>query len=530
MRDIPACTVRDLLDRQAQAHGERCAIQFVDGEAWSFAELRSRVRTVAAGLQALGVQQGDFVISWQPNGPWAVLTMLALNYLGAVYVPFNTSYRGPILAHVLRNCGARLMIAHGALIGRLAEVERADLRRIVVIGDERPALGGIELVDRSVLRDIARELQEPARPIAPWDTHMVIYTSGTTGPSKGVLCSYLHSYTAASAFRHIEPGDCVYTALPMFHVGGAYGILHALIHGITVVLDAEFRTTEFWDRIDRYRVTTTGLLGAMVGFLLAQPPSAADRTHSLKKALLAPLDANGVKFAERFGVTTYTLFNMSELSVPLFSDPNPDQPGLCGKPRPGVELRIVDEHDMEVPDGAVGELVVRMEQPWTMTHGYLGDAEATARAWRNGWFHTGDLFRRDERGNYFFVDRLKDVVRRRGENISSFEVESALMLHPDVAEAAVVAVRDQIGEEEVLAVVTPVEGRTLDPAELLKFLQPRLPHFMLPRFVRILDRMPKTPTHKIEKHVLRAEGVTEQTWDREAAGLRVRRDALERRE
>jgi carnitine-CoA ligase len=529
MSSLPACAVPELLAMQADARPGAHAIEFVGGDAWTFAQLHLKARELAASLQQLGVQQDDFVLSWQPSGPLAVLTFLALNCLGAVYVPINTSYRGAVLQHVLRNSAATLMIAHGELLGRLTELDCGALKAIVVVGPERLALGGIELLDRGNLTGTADRLRPPLRAIAPWDTHMVIYTSGTTGPSKGVLSSYLHTYTAAREFRHVGPGDRVYNALPMFHVGGPYAVLFCLIHGITAVMDESFRTTEFWARIDHYRITTTGLLGSMAAFLLSQPPAARDRQHCLRKVIVAPLDPSSLGFAERFGVTVFAEYNMSELSVPLFSDPNPVTPGLCGKARPGVELRLVDGHDIEVPDGSAGELLIRARDPWTLSHGYHRNAEATAAAWRNGWFHSGDLFRRAADGNYFFIDRIKDVLRRRGENISSFEVESAILLHPSVHEAAVVAVPGEQGEDDVLAVVRLKPGHAFDPGALFAFLEPRLPHFMLPRHIRCVAEMPQTPTHKIEKHRLRAAGLTADTWDREQAGLRVKRDSLERR-
>jgi crotonobetaine/carnitine-CoA ligase len=524
------CVIAELIESRAAGQPHDSAVQFVDGPEWSFAELRDRVRATAGALSSLGVRQGDFVLSWQPNGPVAVATLLALNYLGAVYVPINTSYRGPILEHVIENSGATLMIAHGQLVSRLEAVTRGRLARLVVLGEERPNLPGVQLIDGQALTSGAHEPASPARAIAPWDVQMVIYTSGTTGPSKGVLSSYIHSATSARQFLHVGPGDCIYVPLPLFHVGGTHGVLFALIHGIRVVFDEFFRTASFWHLIDRYRITTTGLLGGMAASLLAQPAHESDRSHSLRKVLIAPFDSWGIRFAERFGVEVFTLFNMTELSVPLWAGPNPPaRTGLCGRPRPGVSLRLVDAHDLEVADGAAGELVVRADEPWTLSHGYHHDAAATAAAWRNGWFHTGDLFRRDPDGHYIFVDRLKDALRRRGENISSFEVENALAKHPSVREVAVVAASGADGDDEVLAVVSPADGAVIDPHALLDFLQPRLPHFMLPRYVRVLPTLPKTPTHKPEKHRLRAEGVTADTWDREAHGITIRREALERR-
>jgi crotonobetaine/carnitine-CoA ligase len=213
---------------------------------------------------------------------------------------------------------------------------------------------------------------------------------------------------------------------------------------------------------------------------------------------------------------------MTETAVPIRSAPNPAALGTCGRPRAGVEARVVDAHDIEVPDGQVGELILRTSRPWELSPGYYRNPEATAAAWRNGWFHTGDAFRRDPDGNYYFVDRLKDSIRRRGENISSFEVEAEALGHPAVLEAAAIAVPSDVGEDDVLLVVALVEGRTLDPAELLRFLEPRMAHYMLPRYVRVIGAMPKTPTAKIEKHRLRADGLTSDTWDREAHGITVR--------
>jgi carnitine-CoA ligase len=521
------CVVRELLIRRAAEHPERDFILFENGDTWTFADALARVRRCAAGLDALGVGRGDFVLSWQGNGPMAITTFLALNYLGAVYVPINTAYRGALLEHALRRAGARLMVADGRLVDRLADVDCGPLRRVVVVGDEVRELPGLERVSARQLHDAGDD--PPLHAIAPWDTHMVIFTSGTTGPSKGVLASYIHSHTAALGFRNVGPGDRNLMQLPMFHVGGPYALLWALIHGGSTVVIEAFSVSRFWETVRRYRITTVGLLGAMAQFLLKQPAAPDDTEHPLRSVIIAPFDENAIAFGKRFGVPTYTEFNMTELSVPLWAGPDPDVAGTCGRVQPGVQLRLVDDNDIEVVEGGIGELIVRADLPWTMSHGYLNDPEATAKAWRNGWFHTGDLMRRDADGNYFFVDRLKDMVRRRGENISSFEVESAILTHPQIREAAVVPVPGDGSEDEVLAVVVPVPDGEIDPAQLTVFLRDRLAYFMVPRFVRLLDALPKTPTQKVEKHVLRAQGVTEDTWDRVAAGIAVERDRLSAR-
>ncbi len=514
----------------AREHADEEAVTFVDGPTFTWRTLHAAVQAHTAGLQRLGVVQGEFVLSWMPNGPVAVLNFLALAQLGAVYVPINIGYRGGLLAHVIANSGARLMIAHGALIGRLADVETAALREVVVIGGERPPLRGLTLHDAAQLQGDAAALVAPARPVAPWDTLMVIYTSGTTGASKGVLSSHRHACTAALGFRNVGPGDRNFNSLPMFHVGGVLGLLWAILHRGTVVIAESFSTSRFWELVARHRITTTGLLGSMVDFLNGQPERADERRHSLRNVVVAPYGPPAIAFAERFAVDVYTEFNMTELAVPLFCGPNPGIVGTCGVPVEGVALRLVDANDEPVADGAAGELVLRMHEPWTISHGYHNDAAATARAWRNGWFHTGDLFRRDGAGHYHFVDRAADAIRRRGENISAFEVENALREDRRIADVAVVGVRSpDASEQEVLAIVTMRPGEMFDPPALLKALRPRLAPFMLPRYFRAMAELPRTPTQKIEKHRLRDQGLTADTWDRDAAGVRVKRDQLELR-
>lgn len=241
---------------------------------------------------------------------------------------------------------------------------------------------------------------------------------------------------------------------------------------------------------------------------------------------MVPLTDDAAAFKERFGIDIYTIFNMTEISSPIVSEANPGKRGTCGRVRPGVDVRLVDEHDCEVPIGTVGEMLVRTDRPWGMNSGYNENPAATAQAWANGWFHTGDAFRRDEDGYFYFVDRMKDAIRRRGENISSFEVELEVCAHPDVREAAAISVPGEFSEDEVMIVVAAVPGRSIDHHALASFLMQRMPYFMVPRYIRVLDELPKTPSAKVLKSELRKEGVTSDTWDREAAGMRARREAL----
>ncbi|TFZ03171.1 ATP-dependent acyl-CoA ligase [Ramlibacter henchirensis] len=519
------CVLRDLLQKRAETHPDAPFIRTVDGGKISYAEFARQVRNAAAALQRLGVKQGDTVTVWLPNGTDMLRVWFAINWLGAVYVPINTAYRGGVLQHVLENAGSHLLVSCADLTPRLPGLQLGALRTLVEFGDGGVSLPDVERHDASVLLQ-AGEPADPERPIEPWDPQCIIFTSGTTGPSKGVLSSYaqLWGTSGSRSFYMLDGSDCALVFGPLFHIAGTVPVYAMLQHGGSIAL-AEFVTNRFWDDVRATNATFTILLGVMCDFLWKLPPSPEDRSHPLRKVMMIPRPDNAQAFADRFGLRFWTMYNMTELNVPLMSEPNPATPGACGRVRSGTELRIVDAFDREVEPGATGELVVRCDSPWRLNSGYFRNPEATAAAWRNGWFHTGDAMRRDEHGNYFFVDRMKDAIRRRGENISSFEVEVEILAHPAVRECAVVGVR-AASEDEVLAVVSTVPGTSLDPAELLDFLRPRLAHFMLPRYVRVLEELPRTPTQKVEKYRLRDMGVTPDTWDREASGIKVQRDRI----
>lgn len=540
---VPArevCVVRYLIDRWASERGEQVYAVFDGGVTFTYAQLRERVVATAVGLQAQGVRRGHHVLAWQPNTPDMLFTFFAINYLGAVYVPINTAYRGGLLEHVIDNSDAEVAVVHVDLVPRLAGVNLARLQRLVVTGMASGTASGassgtavpadcpLPWVPFEALAGTVAELLPLERPIEPWETQSVIYTSGTTGPSKGVLSSYLHMYTnpGPEAWPCITGEDRFLVNMPMFHIGGLGLSFAMLARGGSMVMPQAFSTDRFWALVRETEATAVFLLGVMATFLLKAPPSPADRDHRVTKAYIVPLAEGAAEFHRRFGPDVYTIFNMTEISSPITSEPNPQVGGTCGRARAGVEVRLVDDNDCEVPDGNVGEMILRTDRPWGMNHGYHKNPEATARAWRNGWFHTGDAFRRDANGNYFFVDRMKDAIRRRGENISSFEVEIEVVAFPAVREAAVIAVPSELGEDEVMAVVAPAPGHEIDPAALLAFLRDRLAYFMIPRYLRVLPELPKTPTAKVLKAELRAQGITPDTWDREQAGISIRRDRI----
>ena len=520
------CVLRYLLDRWANERPDQPHVVFADGAEWTFAELRDKVRTKAAGLRAMGIEQGEHVAVWLPNGPDALIAFYAINYIGAVFVPFNTAYRGQLLQHVIANSGARVLLVHPDLVPRLSEIDLGRVERLVVTtGIEVPeAPRPIQRFDE--LAGAADETLELARPIEPWDIQSIIYTSGTTGPSKGVLSSYLHMFTNAGpeSWPMVDENDRYMCVAPIFHIGGMGPPFVMLARGASVAMIDNFSTEDFWAVAKATQSTVVFLLGVMATFLLKADPRPDDRDHTVKKAFMVPLTGDAPAFTERFGVDIYTIFNMTEISSPIVSEANPTKIGTCGRVRDGVDVRLVDRNDCEVPIGEIGEMLVRTDRPWAMNSGYNANPEATAEAWRNGWFHTGDAFRRDEDGYFYFVDRVKDAIRRRGENISSFEVEADVCSHPAVREAAAVAVPSEFSEDEVMVIVAPVPGQKLEARQLAEFLIDTMPYFMVPRYIRILDELPKTPSAKVMKADLRKEGVTPDTWDREAAGLRVRRE------
>jgi len=356
-----------------------------------------------------------------------------------------------------------------------------------------------------------------------WDTAAVLFTSGTTGPSKGVVVPWGLVYSFASRLYpsgSLTADDIIYVPTASSHIGGKALPMLAALLGAQIVIRGRFSASAFWDEIRHFGCTAAALVGTMAAFLTKQgEPGPADRDHPLRQVAMTPL-ADGEGFARRFGVRVCSFYGTTEVGFPLTTGWDIRDWHSCGRldrTFPGYEVRLVDEHDIAVPTGTPGELIVRTAEPWTLNAGYLGMPEQTASAWRNGWFHTGDLLTRDEQGNHFYLDRLKDAIRRRGENISSFEVESYVSDHPDVLECAAIGVRSELAEEEVKVFVVPDKGRAIAPLQLHTFLASRMPKFMLPRFIEIVDRLPKTAaTERVKKHELRALGITPGTWDQQA--------------
>lgn len=363
---IPAreeCVVRYLLDRWTQNRPDAPFAVFWKGKTISFREMRDAAIRVAAGLAAMGVKQGDTVVVWLPNGERCLESWFGINWLGATYVPINLAYRGRILEHVIDNASANVIIAHSDLVERLDGINLASLETVIVVGGPVRDIQGLEVLPEMALDGDPETVPPLERPIEPWDTQSIIYTSGTTGPSKGVMSSYAHLWamSGTNGFKMVKEDDRYLCNLPLFHVGGTIPVMGMLSRGGSVAIIGSFSTNEFWDQIRETQSTCLLLLGAMATFIIKRPPSPADRDHSLRTVIIVPLAEDAQVFSKRFGVTVWTLYNMSEISTQLVSEPNPLRTGICGRPRDGAKVRLVDQNDCEVGQGEVGELIVQAD-------------------------------------------------------------------------------------------------------------------------------------------------------------------------
>jgi len=520
------CVLRTVLARHAAEDGDRPCVRFGD-ESWSYVEAVAIARRAAGGLAALGVKPGDRVLIWLPNSLAFMRAWLGAAWLGAVPVPMNPAFRGHLLQHAIALSGAAVLVAHAGLVPRLGEIVTGPLEAIVAFGGAPAPIAGLRVLDKSALDGAPIDAARLA-PLARDDIALILFTSGTTGPSKGVLCPYAQMHVAGMAsYGYLRAEDRVFLYLPLFHTLGLSCAFAAFARGACLVLAESFNARTFWDDLARSGCNRiVGFISSLTAYLAKAGPPA--HKPGVDFAMVSPISRDTTAFAERLGLSWYDAYGMTETSSPLVTDIDSRAYGSCGRPRAGIECRIVDSEDRDMAEGAVGELILRSGDRAALNAGYIANDAATAEAWRGGWFHTGDAFRRDAAGNYYFVDRLKDAIRRRGENISSFEVEHEIAAFPGVAACAAVAVRGGYGDDEVLAVVAGAPGVAIDPAALIGFLAARLPHFMVPRYVRVLPELPRTATNKVQKTALRAEGVTPDTWDREAAGIAIKREALEK--
>jgi carnitine-CoA ligase len=532
-------TVPEMLRRQAERHGDR-TLFICGGEQWSYAEARSIAARYAGVLLAAGIAPGDRVALLCGNRPELLRLILGCAWAGAVSVPLNAAVRGFPLQHMLSNSGAKILATEAELLPALdtIDMKALPLTRVWVIGAPGtagvpPALSAEERAGRPRAQAVAIEPLPPpgdeAPPLAPGpgDLFTILYTSGTTGLSKGVCCPHAQyfwwgAYTGWQL--GVGEGDVLHTPLPLFHTNALNCFFQALLHGATQVVEPRFSVSGFWPVLAQSGATVTYLLGAMVPMLLSRPPSPAEREHRVRVALAPGVPANFHEpFTSRTGIVLLDGFGSTESNLIIASRPDDRKPGYMGLLVPGFDARVVDDADNDVADGEAGELIIRADEPFSIANGYFAMPEKTVEAWRNLWLHTGDRVVRETDGYYRFVDRMKDVIRRRGENISSYEVEQVLGGHPAVALAAVFPVSSELAEDEVMAAIVLKDGARVSEEELVRFCENRMPYFAVPRFVELTETLPRTESGKVQKYKLRERGRTAATWDREAAGVVLKR-------
>ena len=528
-------TLPYVLEHQARTRPERPFLSWTDaGKAHTFAEVNAVANRLAHGLADFGIRHQEKVAILLPNCLEFVFIWFALNKLGAVEVAVSDAYKGSFLAHPLQLAQTRTIVTTAALAARLLDIEdEIPVQKLILVDDPvapGQAVPEFRRISVHLYKDLlSADSSNPSNAVGPQDTAAVLLTSGTTGPSKGVEMPHSQFYFFAEEdvqLTRLRADDVYMTGFPLFHGNAQFLTVYpCLIAGAHCVLYSRFSASDWAGRARRSGATVTNLLGATLAFICAQPPSVDDRAHRVRCIYAAPLAPDlALPFSERFGVREYVDgFGQTEISN-VFMTP-PDAPRPAGASGVLVdqwfEIKLVDpESGDEVAPGQAGELLVRHKHPGIISTGYVGMPDKTIESRRDLWFHTGDALRRDDQGWYYFVDRVKDALRRRGENISSFEVESVLRSHASVADCAVVGVAadQQAGEDEVMAFIVPRQGEAVDFVSLAAWCDSRMPTFMVPRYFDTLAELPRTPTEKVRKKELRERGVTASTWDRNKAG------------
>jgi crotonobetaine/carnitine-CoA ligase len=529
-RPLEHRTITGLLDAQSEKRPEQACLVVRD-ETITYAQLRERSIAAAATLYDLGLRRGETVAIFANTDPSWITTFLGAARIGALAVPINTAYRGTFLSTPLRSSGCRIALVEDALLDRVVAVA-ADVPALETVIVHHTGAGSVgdlpwRLEDSAALTGGGA----PAPPLhAPqWnDPVCVLFTSGTTGPSKGAVIS--HQYVAAAATTMVDSwqlaeGEVLYAPLPLFHISSVASVVCPIVAGATGLLDPVFSVHECWNRVRQYDVKGILLAGVMVNMLWNLPEDPRDAALPLRFISAAPIP-RGLhrRIEERYNLTVLTSYGMTEaLPMVLYALGDEVRDGATGRPQPNFEVLVLNEDDEPVEPDEVGEICCRPRAPHVMFDGYFGRSETTVERWRNLWFHTGDMGRMDADGHLTFVDRNKDAIRRRGENISSFEVEQTLLRHPAVADVAAVAVPSELGEDDVKVVVAVKPGTTLEIVELMDFCVDHLPYFAVPRYVDIVENLPMNPTGKVLKTELRDSGITPTTWDREQTGYVVRR-------
>jgi crotonobetaine/carnitine-CoA ligase len=522
--DRPA-SLFQVLDAQADALGDRIFLT-VDQDAISYAGLRERSERFAGGLQQLGLVRGDRVAVLTENSIELVVTLFACARLGLVLVPLNMYLRGEFLRFQLAKSGAAAAVVDAPGLEAVRAIERPSSLRHLIVTNAAAADGELVFDALAQTPPVTDRLV-----LSSSDPAAIMFTSGTTGMPKGCVLPhgvFTRWHPVHQEAGYILPGDVMITPSPMFHQGFLGAMLTpALWSGASVYAMRQFRAATFMATAREVGATVIYAVGTIGMLLLAQPPGPGDADPGkLRVALLPPMPpASQRAFEERFNVPVVAdSYGQTEvLVIGMSSVDGPRKPGSAGRPAPHVEVAVVDDDDDILPTGQVGEIVVRPRVGDTFFSGYWDEPAATLAAWRNLWHHTGDLGRQDQDGTLWILDRKKDAVRRRGENVSSVELENAIRMHPLVKEVAVHAVPSDIGDDDIKACIVLQPESTLEPEELFAYFKRTLPYFAVPRYVEFLPALPVNAVGRVTKVTLRERGLTTTTLDLEALGLVVER-------
>lgn len=529
---MSAWTLPAQLRLRAAEMGDEPFLKFEGGHMATYRETLKQSEAIAAGLENYGVRKGDRVALLMDNCAEFIYSWFATNLLGAIEVPINPANRGITLEHPFNNCEARVAIVAESLFPHLvAVVEKLQFLETVIIVEDDTASNKEPDVTSDIdlpwqTYSFAKLSQSGNAPsavdVAFHEPCAIMYTSGTSGPAKGVQMSHAHMYMLGrQVVEHlaITNRDIYMVCLPLFHANAqAMQVYAALQVGASTMIYSRFSATKWLDQLRECHATVSGLLGVMAQFLYAQPSTEHDAENPLERLLCLPLPGPIAEdFQNRFGVTCLEAYGSTEAGLPIFSPPEkPVRPGSCGKVLElWYEVLLVDpETDLPVSEGEIGEILVRPRVPFTMFDCYYKMPEATVRAWRNLWFHTGDLAFRDEDNYYFFVDRTSDRIRRRGENIASHDIEAVLSSHQHIEECAAIGVPAEEGEDEIKVYVVLSGEAAINCPDLIAHCDRQLPYFAVPRYIEVIPQLPKTPSGKVQKKELRSLGVTGVEWDR----------------
>ena len=487
----------------------------IEGADVTFGEFEGAVGRLAAGLAGAGLGRGDRLAVFMHNSLACLHTWFAANRLGAVWAPINTEFRGATLRHVVELADARLAVCDDELVEPLRDALGNGLAPMRLI-----VHGAAARSEADRLEALYAPASLPPAPVGFSDTAALLFTSGTTGRSKACMLSHQYFVTQATILvRDFEltRDDVLYCPFPLFHADAtALTTVPALLMGATAAISRRFSASRFWQEVRDARATVFDFMGATLAILHKAEPRSDDADNPVRLAWGVPVPEWAEEFERRFGLQLVELYGSVEASIPVTQPLHePRVPGSCGRVTTEFEVEIHDPDDLPLPPNTPGELVVRPKRPSIILDGYFGMPEATAQAFRNLWFHSGDTARIDDDGNVFFIGRTKEAIRRRGENISAFEVEEGVLLHPDILECAALGVPSELSEEDVKVCVVRRPGSAVTHEDLIEHCRRVLARFQVPRYVEFVDELPKTPTGKLEKYRLRETPFTPETWDRE---------------